>query len=88
MPRKQEDQIIDAAVERALANLGPFPREVKENLRRSARLALKLDPRAQEVVRMLRDRPSVQQSGVVGLGEESEQESEQESDEARGGRGR
>jgi hypothetical protein len=84
MPRKQEDLIIDAAVERALANLGPFPPEVMEDLRRSARLALRLDPKVQEIVRMLEARPSVQHSGVVGLGEEGEQES----DEARGGRGR
>jgi hypothetical protein len=83
MPRKQDDQIIDAAVERALANLGRgLPPAVVENLRKSGRAALKLDPRAQEIVRMLRDRPSVQQSGVVGLAE-----AEEDDDAAGGGEG-
>jgi hypothetical protein len=67
MPRNHEDLIIDAAVERALANLGGrLPPEVVENLRKSGRLALRLDPRAQEIVRMLRARPSVLRSGVLG----------------------
>jgi hypothetical protein len=73
MPRKKEDMIVDAAVERALANLGGvLPPGAIESLRRSGRLALKLDPRAQEIIRMLKDRPSVQRSGILGAGDEEE----------------
>jgi hypothetical protein len=66
MTKTLDDPILDAAVERAIVPLlGLLPPDVLEEKRRSLRLGLASHPRAQDILRRLRARPPVQQSGTV-----------------------
>jgi hypothetical protein len=70
---REDDAILDAAVDRAIENL-KVPVALIPEMRKSLRLGLATHPKAQEIVRLLRARPSVQRSGVVGVGRPDQDE--------------
>lgn len=75
MTKTLDDPILDAAVERAIAPLqGILPPAVLDEKRRSLRLGLAAHPRAQDILRRLRARPRVQQSGTMVTDEFEEAE--------------